>query len=264
MTIMKKNLILSLLLLSNLFVFGQDNPKKPNYVIVAGNQIITKEKVDSLFKFGYLKSIAKGVSEKVRDSLFKKYGNQIGDKEFVVIITLNTEAERQQNRATQANGNEKADSAVENNEFLVKVNEVAPNFIVKMINGKTIKLSELKGRVVLINFWATWCAPCLMEFYDFQSKIINRYKGSDFSMLPISRGETMQNVKAKMDALKKDSIDFSVGIDPDESIWKLYAKGEIPKNILVDKNGIIRYLSTGYDDKNLDKIASIIDKLLKE
>ena len=67
-----------------------------------------------------------------------------------------------------------------------------------------------------------------------------------------------------MSNLKKDGINFNVGIDPNESIWKLYAKGAIPKNILIDKNGIIRYVSTGNNEGGLDKITTIIKKLLNE
>lgn len=72
-----------------------------------------------------------------------------------------------------------------------------------MLEGKSIRLSELKGKVVLINFWATWCAPCLIEFYDFPSKIISPFKDSKFVLLAIARGETKEKVKVKMSNLKK-------------------------------------------------------------
>ena len=148
--------------------------------------------------------------------------------------------------------------------YILNVNDVAKDFSVKMITGETVKLSDLKGKVVLLNFWATWCAPCMSEFNAFPSAIIKPFKNSDFVLLPISRGETEQVVKNKMAELKKKGIDFNVGIDPDRSIFDMYATQAIPKNFLIDKNGIIRYVSTGYDEESLNNIVSMIKKLLDE
>ena len=144
------------------------------------------------------------------------------------------------------------------------VNDSAKDFVVQMINGEKIKLSELKGKVVLLNFWATWCGSCLVEFHAFPSKIVEPYKNSAFVLLPISTGETMEKVKDKMAQLKKDGIDFNVGIDPDRSIFNLYAKPGVPRNFLIDKKGIIRYISIGYNEEKLNNISSMINKLLDE
>jgi peroxiredoxin len=130
--------------------------------------------------------------------------------------------------------------------FVLSSNDTAKDFTVQMINGETITLSDLKGQVVLLNFWTTWCGPCIREFREFPSKIIEPFKDYDFVLLPISAGETMDRVKAKMTELKKDGVDFNVGIDPERSIYKLYAHMGVPLNFLIDHNGIIRYVSAGY------------------
>lgn len=261
---MKKCILLFLLILSNIFLLAQSNPKKPAYVIIAGDKIMTKEKIDSLGKLGYIKSINKGVTEEERIKLFNNFGNQIGAKEFIVIVTLYSDSERQQRQTELLKNTIKTDSVAKTNEYHINLNDTVKNFTVKMFNGETIRLSELRGKVVMVNFWATWCAPCLMEFYDFPSKIITPFKNSNFILLPISRGESIDIVKAKMKHLQKDGISFNVGIDPTEDIWKLFAEGSIPKNFLIDKNGVIRYMSTGNVDSNLDKLALMIKNLLTE
>ena len=85
-----------------------------------------------------------------------------------------------------------------------------------------------------------------------------------FVFLAISIGESKEKVLQKMSKLKKDGIDFSAGIDQDETIWKLYADKSIPKNFLIDQNGIIQYVSTGNAEGNLDKLATEISKLLNK
>ena len=150
-------------------------------------------------------------------------------------------------------------------QYSFNVDDSAKDFVVQMINGEKIKISELKGQVVLLNFWATWCGSCLVEFRAFPSKIIEPFKNSAFILLPISSGETMEKVKDKMAQLKKDGIDFNVGIDPDRSILHLYSKDAgVPRNFLIDKKGIIRYISVGYNEEKLNNMASMINKLLNE
>ncbi len=261
-----KQLICLLLLFSVYRSHGQEKTvKKPDYVVIANDAIITKEKVNEYAKQGYLKSMKKGVSEEERAKLFEKFGDKIGEKEFIVIVSLFTEEEKQQRENVKNEYIvEKVDTQYDNKPT-INVNDRIRDFTVKMIDGTNIKLSELKGKVTLLNFWATWCAPCLMEFYEFPARIIVPFKNSAFVLLPISRGETEEKVRNKMTQLKQKGVDFNVGIDPDQTIAGLYdAKNAIPKNVLIDKNGIIRYISTGYSEDNLNKISSMIKKLVDE
>ncbi len=261
---MNKIGFLFMILLISFHSFGQ-TAKRPDYTVIAEGKITTKQIVDSLAKLGYVKSIHKGVSEEDRVKLVKKYGDKIGDKEFIVLISLFTEEEKNERAKHKVEYVAEKRDTSNNDKPTIKINDSLRDFTVKMIDGRMIKLSELKGKVTLINFWATWCAPCLMEFYEFPSTIINPFKNSAFVLLPISRGETEKVVKNKMTQLKQKGIDFNVGIDPNQYIAGLYdAQNAIPKNVLVDKNGIIRYISSGYSDENLKNISLMIKILLDE
>jgi peroxiredoxin len=146
----------------------------------------------------------------------------------------------------------------------VKVGDAAPDFSVKMLDGHLFKLSEMKGKVVLLNFWATWCSPCMMEFKEIPEKILKRFEGRpDFVFIPVSRGETHETVRDKMNRLKESGIDFPAGIDPDKAVYNLYAERYIPRNYLIDRNGTVVFTSVGYDEKAFAELADMIEELLK-
>jgi peroxiredoxin len=148
---------------------------------------------------------------------------------------------------------------------IVKIGDSAPDFTVEMLEGESIKLSDKKGKIVLLNFWATWCGPCMKEFEEIPDKIIRRFGDhADFVFLPISRGETKETVRKKIDQLKKNGISFPVGLDSERKIYDLYAKNYIPRNYLIDKNGKIVDMLVGYYEKKFDEMADKIADLLNE
>lgn len=260
---MKKTLLFALLIIAQSF-YGQDKVvKKPEYVLLINNEISTKEKLEEYGANGYVKSMNKGVSEKQRDELAKKFGDKIGDKEFVIVVEIFTEEEKKENdKKRSAQPIEAKKIAVQPEEYILKVNDKAKDFTLKLVDGKEVKLSDLKGKIVLVNFWATWCAPCLMEFYDIPSKILEPNKANDFVFLAISKGESQEKVMKKVEKLRKDGIDFNYGIDPNEKIWNEYGMNSIPKNFLIDQEGVVRYVATGNAPGNLENIAAEIKKLL--
>ncbi|MBQ9137747.1 MAG: TlpA family protein disulfide reductase [Alistipes sp.] len=142
---------------------------------------------------------------------------------------------------------------------IAKQGTIAPDFIVEMFDGSKIRLSELRGKVVLVNFWATWCPPCREELTRVQKDIIDRFAGSDLVFLPIARGEELQTVAAFR---KRMGYTFPMGLDPDQRIFRRYATNYIPRNFLIDRDGKVVLASIGYDTKEFALLLQTIEKAL--
>ena len=143
---------------------------------------------------------------------------------------------------------------------LINKGDKAPDFTVEMVNGEQITLSKLKGKVVLINFWATWCPPCRQELTHVQKEIIDHFKGQDFVFLPISRGEKKDVVMAFRE---KQGYTFPMGLDPTQEIYKKYASNYIPRNFVVGKDGKVIYVSVGFEPAEFATMIKTIEAALK-
>lgn len=159
----------------------------------------------------------------------------------------------------EAKSDQQTDADVEST-TLVKAGDEAPDFTVDMFDGNKISLAELKGKVVLLNFWATWCPPCRQELARVQSDIIDRFAGRDLVFLPISRGEKHETVAAFRE---KNGYTFPMGLDPSQTIYDRYASNYIPRNFLIDRDGKVVVASVGYEPEEFDQLIRTIEKTLE-
>ena len=144
---------------------------------------------------------------------------------------------------------------------LVKEGMQAPDFTVEMFDGSTQTLSALKGRVVLVNFWATWCPPCREELKRVQQDLVERFAGEEFVFIPISRGEERETVAAFREQM---GYTFAMGLDPERKIYDLFASNFIPRNFLIDKEGKVLVASVGYEPEEFDALIAKIEEELKK
>ena len=144
---------------------------------------------------------------------------------------------------------------------LVKEGMQAPDFTVEMFDGSTQTLSSLKGKVVLVNFWATWCPPCREELKRVQQDLVERFAGEEFVFIPISRGEERETVAAFREQM---GYTFAMGLDPERKIYDLFASNFIPRNFLIDKEGKVLVASVGYEPEEFDALITKIEEELKK
>jgi peroxiredoxin len=143
----------------------------------------------------------------------------------------------------------------------VKKGDVAPDFTIEMQDGTTKNLSELKGKVVWINFFATWCPPCRKELPVLEKEVYKKYKErNDFEILVIGREHDWQTVtKFKTD----NNYILPFYPDPERKIFSKFAKQNIPRNFIIDKEGRIAVVSTGFSRSDFDRIVAKVEALLK-
>ena len=144
---------------------------------------------------------------------------------------------------------------------LVKDGQKAPLFEVQMFDGSTIKLADLKGKVVLLNFWATWCPPCRAELARVEKDIIEKFKGQDFVFIPVSRGEKRETVAAFRE---KMGYTFPMGLDTDGRVYAEYAQTYIPRNFLIGKDGKVVKASVGYNEVEFAELIKLIEEQLNK
>lgn len=138
---------------------------------------------------------------------------------------------------------------------LVKTGEKVPEFIVKTIDGKTVDIDKLKGKVVLVNFFATWCRPCMEEMPNLE-KLQHRFSDSDFVILSIGREHKLAELQLFN---QSKEFTFNIAADPDRKIYELFAEKMIPRNYVVDKGGTICYQCSGYSHSQFSSMIAFIE-----
>lgn len=141
-----------------------------------------------------------------------------------------------------------------------EVSGPAADFTLKSRSGQNLRLSEQKGNVVLINFWASWCGPCRQEMPKLEA-LYQKYQHLGFTIL----GVNVDKESGKGEALLKDSaVSFPILFDPESTVSRLYNIKAMPTTIIVDRSGNKRYLHLGYKSGEEEIYRDVIKGLLRE
>jgi peroxiredoxin len=139
---------------------------------------------------------------------------------------------------------------------LTRIGQKAPVFSCKTIDGKVIDIGKLHGKIIMINFFAAWCGPCNLELPVLEKNIWSRYRNNpDFVLLILGREHTEKEVGDFVSS-KKFTMPFAP--DPSREIFKLYATQNIPRNVLIGKDGNIIYQSMGYSKEDFQKLETFL------
>ncbi len=134
----------------------------------------------------------------------------------------------------------------------------APDFALKSSTGENLRLSEYRGDVVMINFWATWCGPCRQEM-PLLDQLYSRYQRVGFSLLGVNIDDDSSRA---MDMIHELGVSFPVLFDARKEVSKLYDVDAMPVTVLVDREGNVRHIhkgyKPGYEEMYLDQIRSLL------
>lgn len=152
--------------------------------------------------------------------------------------------------------------AVQGQEWKVKLGDQVPAFSVENKAGQVISTNSLRGKVVLLNFFATWCPPCRQELPRLQKELWDAFgKRKDFDILVLAREEGWDKLDPFM---AKNNYTFPVYPDLNRKVFSLFAESSIPRNVLLNKEGKIIYHSIGYTPEEFTALIQLIQRELEK
>lgn len=147
--------------------------------------------------------------------------------------------------------------------YIVKLGDVAPDFTCKLTDGKEVTLSSLRGKVVMLQFTASWCGVCRKEMPFIEKDIWLKHKDNpNFALIGIDRDEPVETV---VEFGKKTGVTYPLALDPGADIFAKYALRDagITRNVLIDKEGKIVMLTRLYKEDEFASLVAKIDQMLQ-
>ncbi len=147
--------------------------------------------------------------------------------------------------------------------YIVKVGDNAPDFQMALTTGETLRLNDLRGKVVILQFTASWCSVCRKEMPHLEKEVWLPNKGKDFILIGVDYDEPLEKVIAFKKQMK---ISYPMALDPNADIFALFAhkKSGVTRNVVIDKKGKIVFLTRLYERKEFEAMKEKIAELLAE
>lgn len=146
--------------------------------------------------------------------------------------------------------------------YIVRVGETAPDFTAKLTDGSEVTLSQLRGKVVMLQFTASWCGVCRKEMPFIERDIWQKHKDNkEFALIGIDRDEPLDKV---LSFARQTGVTYPLALDPGADIFAMYALREagITRNVLIDRDGKIVKLTRLYNPEEFAELVKAIEEML--
>lgn len=138
------------------------------------------------------------------------------------------------------------------------VGKKAAEFTLPDVSGGEVALQSFRGKVVLLNFWATWCGPCREELPELQ-RVQEKFRKRGLAVVAVTVDNELENVRS---FLKKYDLKLQALWDQRKKVVEAYGVEKMPSSFLIDRNGVIRFIHRGYSAEELKRIEAEIDEML--
>ena len=148
--------------------------------------------------------------------------------------------------------------------YIVKVGDMAPDFEMKLTDGSRVKLSDLRGKVVMLQFTASWCGVCRKEMPHIEKEIWQVHKNKDFALFGLDRDEPIEKAET---LIKKTGITYPIALDDEAKIFTKFADKEsgVTRNVIIDREGKIIFLTRLFNKEEFEAMKKVIElELLKK
>lgn len=147
--------------------------------------------------------------------------------------------------------------------YIVKVGDIAPNFTIKMLDGTEMELNSLRGKVVMLQFTASWCGVCRKEMPFIEKEIWQVHKDKDFAVFGVDRDEPVATVEK---FAKQTGVTYPLILDDNADIFALFAERSagVTRNVIIDRDGKIVYLTRLFNREEFNEMKKKIEELLNE
>jgi peroxiredoxin len=137
----------------------------------------------------------------------------------------------------------------------LSIGQKAPDFELKTLNGETVRLSDYRGKRVLVNFWATWCPPCRAEMPDMEKL----YQNKDVVILGVNLTQSESNVQQVKDFVTEFDLSIPILLDENNEVATTYEIRPIPSSFMINSEGTIQY--TAFGALNYDQMVQELSKM---
>ena len=145
--------------------------------------------------------------------------------------------------------------------YAATVSGPAPNFTLQSNAGGQVSLASLKGKVVMVNFWATWCVPCRQEMPHLEA-LYEKYNSLGFELLAVNVEKN--NAEGARKWLQETPVTFPVLFDPENQVTKLYKVQTMPSTVIIGRDGTMRFMHNGYKPGYENDYQTQVRALLRE
>jgi peroxiredoxin len=150
---------------------------------------------------------------------------------------------------------------VDNRGYIVKIGDIAPaDFKLALTSGETISLKSLRGKIVILQFTASWCSVCRKEMPHLESELWQKYKDRNVLLIGVDRDEPLEKVKAFKKNIK---VTYPIALDPRADIFGRFAEktSGVTRNVVIDQNGKIVFLTRLYNPEEFAKLLNVVEGL---